>query len=290
MAVSKVFPLRRCVRNLSLLTALVVSSIMSSDAESAFTKGTEPHLSINLMSFEANHGDINARIQLKLPESEITQQFSPKHDYFLIDELTVNESVLKIRSNDPYSAFNNVLATQYQVHDAGSQFYYPFDKHIAHLRIFVDRAGGTNSKGVVEERVPVQLDTSLCSFEGYKITLIPQPDNSKNYVHLQIQLERTLPIQLFTVFVSILMLLVSLGFMNLVRRLIKSDSVPDINELAFGAALLFAFPAIRSIQPFVPPMGVMSDFFGFFWAESIVAISLIVHLYWYCRTKLKTMA
>lgn len=278
--------MRRTFRKLSLLVALVLSSIISSDAESAFTKGSEPHLVINLMSFEANHGDINARLHLKLPESEITQQFSPKHDYFLIDELTVNESVLKISSSAPYSAFNNVLPTQYQVHDAGSQFYYPFDKHIAHLRIFVDRAEGTNSKGVVEQRVPVTLDTSLCSFEGYKINLIPEPDNSKNYVHLRIELERTLPIQLFTVFVSILMLLVSLGFMNLVRRLIKSDSVPDINELAFGAALLFAFPAIRSIQPFVPPMGVMSDFFGFFWAESIVAISLIIHLYWYCRTKL----
>ena len=45
--------------------------------------------------------------------------------------------------------------------------------------------------------------------------------------------------------------------------------------------------AIRSIEPFVPPMGVLSDFFGFFWAESIVAVSLVIHLYWYCRMKVK---
>jgi hypothetical protein len=276
--------------HLGILSSMLFTSVMSSNAQSAFTKEADPRLVINLISFDANHGDINARIQLKLPETEITKQFSPKHDFTLVDELTVTDSVLKIPSNVPYSAFNNFLITQYQVHDAGSQFYYPFDKHIAHLRIFVDSSAGTNSAGIVDEHVPVQLDTSLCSFEGYKINLTPESGNSKNYVHLQIELERALPIQLFTVFVSILMLLVSLGFMNLVRRLIKSDSVPDINELAFGAALLFAFPAIRSIQPFVPPMGVMSDFFGFFWAESIVAISLIVHLYWYCRTKLKTIS
>lgn len=290
MSISSLGYLRIMLRNLGILMAMLFAGIMSSDAQSAFTKEADPRLVINLMSFDANHGDINARIQLKLPESEITRQFSPKHDYFLVDELTIGESVLKIPSNQPYSAFNNFIPTQYQVHDAGSQFFYPFDKHVAHLRLFVDRTEGTNSGGTAVQHVPIQLDTSLCSFEGYKITLTPEPDNSKSYAHLKIELVRALPIKLFAVFVSILMLLVSLGFMNLVRRLIKSNSVPDINELAFGAALLFAFPAIRSIQPFVPPMGVMSDFFGFFWAESIVAISLIVHLYWYCRMKLKMVA
>jgi hypothetical protein len=83
------------------------------------------------------------------------------------------------------------------------------------------------------------------------------------------------------------MLAVAVGFMNMVRKLVRTDLPPDINELAFGAALLFAFPAIRSIEPFVPPMGVLSDFFGFFWAESIVAVSLVVHLYWYCQMKVK---
>ena len=274
------------LRNLCLPLAVALSTIMSGVAESAFTKGSEPHLVVNLMSFEAAHGDINARLQLRLPESEVTPQFSPRHDYFLVDELTVGESVLKISSSNSYSAFNNYLPTQYQVHDAGSQFLYPFDSHRAYLRIFVDRSGGTNAQGVVEERVPVRLDTSLCSFEGYRITLTPEPDHSKNYVHLKINLERTLSIKLFTMFVSILMLAVAIGFMNMVRKLVKSNAPPDINELAFGAALLFAFPAIRSIEPFVPPMGVLSDFVGFFWAETIVAASLIAYLN--CWMKRKT--
>jgi hypothetical protein len=265
-------------RTLVLLLAVLVSGIVSGDAESAFTKGSEPHLVVNLMSFDASHGDINARVQLRLPETEITSQFSPKHDYFLVDELTVNESVLKISSSNPYSAFNNYLPTQYQVQDAGSQFFYPFDNHRAFLKIFVDRSGGTNAQGVVEERVPVRLDTNLCSFEGYKIRLTPEADHSPNYVHLRIDLQRTLSIKLFTMFVSILMLAVAIGFMNMVRKLVKSNAPPDINELAFGAAILFAFPAIRSIEPFVPPMGVLSDFVGFFWAESIVAGSLIAYL------------
>jgi len=275
----------RTFRNLSILLAVLVSSIVSSDAESAFTKEADPLLVINLMSFDASHGDISARLQLKLPESEITPQFSPKHDYFLVDELTVNESVLKIDSSNSYSAFNNVLHTQYQVHDAGAQFLYPFDDHRAHLRIFVDRNRKTNGGGFVEERLPMKVDTSLCSFEGYKITLTPGPDNSPTYVDLQLDLKRTRTIQIFTMFVSLLMLAVAIGFWNMVHKFLKSNASPDIQEMAFGAALLFAFPAIRSIEPFVPPMGVLSDFVGFFFAETIVAISLILHLYTWMKRK-----
>lgn len=292
MAMNSPLALGKSARTLAIIVAVALSGIVSGDAESAFTDGTNPVLSVNLISFDSAQGDIMARLRLKLPKSQITPQFSPLQDYTLVDELTINESVLKISATTPYSVFNNCLPTVYQVSDAGSQFLYPFDTHRAELRIFVDHTVLRHSiQGNVvenirdEERAPLALDTSLCSFEGYRIILTPAPDNSATYVHLLVDLRRTLPIKLFTVFVSILMLLVSLGFMNMVRKLLRSSSAPDINELAFGAALLFAFPAIRSIEPFVPPMGVLSDFFGFFWAESIVAISLIIHLYCWMKRK-----
>lgn len=270
-------------RDISILLVLLVSGIIPCRAESAFTPGSNPCLTINLMSFDADHGDIDARLRLKIPSSDITASFSPRHDYFLVDELTINESVLKIDSETPYSAYNNTLLTKYQVHNAGSQFLYPFDNHRCHLRIFVDRHG--KSKDIIETRIPVKLDTSLCSFEGYNVTLRPGPENSPSYVDLQVELERTSATKIFTMFVSALMLLVSIGFMNMVRKFVKSNAPPDIDEMAFGAALLFAFPAIRSIEPSVPPMGVLSDFIGFFWAETIVAISLIIHLYCWMKRK-----
>ena len=282
---SKIFLLQRSFRTLCLLLAVVALSILSGNAESTFTKDNDPYLCINLMSFDAAQGNVFGRLQLKLPESEITPRFSPKHDYFLIDELTINDSVLKISSTDNYSAFNNELLTQYQVHDAGSEFFYPFDVHQANLRVFVDRNRKTKNGDVLECRVPLKLDTSLCSFEGYKVILTPGPDNSPNYVDLQIEIKRTMAIKISTIFISILMLLVSFGFMNMVRKFLKSNASPDIDEMAFGAALLFAFPAIRAIEPSVPPMGVLSDYIGFFWAETIVAISLIVHLYSWIKRK-----
>jgi hypothetical protein len=44
------------------------------------------------------------------------------------------------------------------------------------------------------------------------------------------------------------------------------------------AALLFAFPTVRNNLPGIPPVGVLFDYAAFFWAEALVALSLIALL------------
>ncbi|GIW05989.1 MAG: hypothetical protein KatS3mg060_0794 [Dehalococcoidia bacterium] len=51
-------------------------------------------------------------------------------------------------------------------------------------------------------------------------------------------------------------------------------------------AMLFAFPALRSAVPGAPPIGAAIDYFAFFWAEMIVAVSLITLLVVYIRRPL----
>lgn len=271
---------------LLLVTALLSLTALGRAESTAFCKGTNALLSINLVSFDAATGDLQGRMNLKLPECDVnTETFAPKLSYTLVDELTITESVLHIKSNNPYSCFNNYHPTSYQVDDAGNQFNYPFDHHRTVIRAFVKRQLPGDPATARYESVPFTVDTSLACFEGYNITLIPQKDNSPTHLDLMVDMHRTLPIRFFTIFVSVLMLLVALGFLQMVIKLARSNSPPDLNEVAFGGALLFAFPAIRNIEPFVPPMGVLSDFFGFFWAESIVAVALIIHLYCWLRRK-----
>src|SRR6185437_14931326 len=58
----------------------------------------------------------------------------------------------------------------------------------------------------------------------------------------------------------------------------------EISMFSFLGALLFAFPALRNSQPGTPPIGTMSDFIAFFWAEVIIALSLLsVVLRWIIR-------
>ena len=40
--------------------------------------------------------------------------------------------------------------------------------------------------------------------------------------------------------------------------------------------LLFAFPAMRSFVPGVPPLGVLVDFFAFFWCEIALGFAVAV--------------
>ena len=44
------------------------------------------------------------------------------------------------------------------------------------------------------------------------------------------------------------------------------------------AALLFAFPLIRTLLPGDPPLGVLADFAGYFWIEAITGFSLLALL------------
>ena len=53
----------------------------------------------------------------------------------------------------------------------------------------------------------------------------------------------------------------------------------EIAMFSFMAALLFAFYAVRNSQPNVPPIGVLSDFLGFFWAELIVGACLLAGVF-----------
>ena len=242
---------------------------------------------MNLIGFDAVTGDLRARHNLRIPASEVSSIHSPKQTYYLIDPFdTQSPTFLAIRSQVPYSVYDNFLTSIYQVEDAGSQFFYPFDTHRAKIRLFVDREEGIGPGGRPElKRQPFTFDFNIPTFEGYDVTMTPMPDNSPTLLDLDVLLKRTLPIRCYSVFIALLMLLISVSVLRMAQKRIKSTEAPEMGEMAFCAALLFAFPAIRNAQPFAPPMGVLSDYLGFFWAESIVAISLIIKLNIWLRRK-----
>jgi hypothetical protein len=171
------------------------------------------------------------------------------------------------------------------VDDAGIQFMYPFDHHLTRLKVFVKRQAQGDFPKTKWEYVPFDVDTSLCSFTGYHIELTKMNKSAPDYLDLEIDVSRTMSIKIFSVFISILMLLVAFGYAWMAWKTMKSKWHPDINEMVFGGALLFSFPAIRNIQPLIPPMGVLTDYCGFFVAETITFIALIVQIGYWIRLK-----
>ena len=261
-----------------LLAMPLAADVPALDPQDAYSGSSMPVLRINLIGFDAITGDLKARLCLKLPRQEIGDRFAPLSNYYLVDLLAVNGvSHLAVKSDVLYSAYNNYVSTVYEVENAGALFLYPFDSHRTKLQFFVQRETVTPD-GPSLKTVPAELDSKLCSFEGYKVTLTPGKNHSPSFVDLTVGLYRTIPIKCYCVFISLLMLFVSGSAARMTIKRLNSKTAPEVGEFAFCAALLFAFPAIRNTQPFVPPMGVLSDYLGFFWAESAAAISLIVQV------------
>jgi len=273
--------------SLVFMFALVACGGVVRAEESAFTKGSNPILGVNLIGFDPSNGELKARLSLKLPKSDIDPEtYAPLGTYQLVDELTIYPSLLEMKTTVPCSAFDNYMDSTYQVNDAGQQFLYPFDHHQTRLKVFVRRQVIGDPAKPKFEKIPFTVDTSLAGFTGYDITLIPRENNSPTQLDVEIDIQRTLPTKIFCVFIALMMLVVAIGYSWMALKVHKSRTHPDINEMVFGGALLFSFPAIRNIQPFAPPMGVLTDYGGFFLAESIVALTLIMELYfWISRKK-----
>lgn len=273
----------------SILVIAVTFAAMANMAhseESAFTKDSNPVLGINLIGFDPSNGELKARLSLKLPKSDTDPEtYSPLRTYQLVDELTIYPSLLEMKSTVPYSALDNYMDSTYQVNDAGKQFLYPFDHHQTRLKVFVKRQVSGDSSKPKFEIVPFTVDSTLASFTGYDIALLPREKNSPTHLDVEVDIQRTLPTKVFCVFLSIMMLVVAIGYCWMACKIHVSRIPPDINEMVFGGALLFSFPAIRNIQPFAPPMGVLTDYCGFFVAESLVAIALIFELYFWIMRK-----
>ena len=52
----------------------------------------------------------------------------------------------------------------------------------------------------------------------------------------------------------------------------------EAGPLTYLAALLFAFPLIRSLLPGSPGLGILADFAGYFWVEAVVGVTLLALL------------
>jgi hypothetical protein len=161
---------------------------------------------------------------------------------------------------------------------------YPFDQHTA--RVFV----GLTPTFANEPRDPYQLPfvplvpQFVADIPGFEVTYTPTStptpkaavDNANLFILTNVVASRSLPVKLFAGIVVVIMWMLSFLVLLVARRIVKLGKQPDVGTLAWMGILLFAFPAIRNSQPGVPPIGILSDFLSFFWAETIVAIALMI--------------
>lgn len=171
---------------------------------------------------------------------------------------------------DSYAAGEIMLPADVRIPlKSGSITMYPLDRYESDLRVDITTPEGR----------PIASSMSVeAANPGYKVEITSKSQSADSATRdLTMQVSRAPTTLFFAVFASALMVaLTTLAIMTTfwLLRGGASESVRFMIPLIL--VLLFAFPALRSFIPGVPPLGVLVDFFGFFWCEIALGLCVVV--------------
>jgi len=176
----------------------------------------------------------------------------------------------------------NPVEAVVEIYD-GEPMDYPFDSHSAELSFFFEPSAGKGGEPASAEAIPMAVEMRG-SVAGLRLDTEIAKENTPDHAVIDIGIQRATTAVFFSVFIMIAMWALVIGVISLVYRVFAGHRKIEISMFSFLGALLFAFPALRNSQPGTPPIGTMSDFLAFFWAEVIIALSLLaVVLRWIIR-------
>jgi hypothetical protein len=125
-----------------------------------------------------------------------------------------------------------------------------------------------------EVEIPIAVDF-IASIQGLQIEATKSKESTKDYVAIDMVITRASTVVFFSVFIMVVMWALTIAVVFLTLSIILADRKIEMGQFSFLAALLFSFLALRGSQPAAPPIGSLSDFLAFFWAEVIIASCLV---------------
>jgi hypothetical protein len=155
----------------------------------------------------------------------------------------------------------------------GSITDYPFDRFTTELQV---GASTSSPSAAGTQTVPVVVDF-VGSLHGLKVeesALTSQ--ESGGVVPVNVTISRSPTTIAIAGFIMALLLAMALSVLILTLSVALWGQKLELPVVTLLGALLFGFVAFRNTLPGTPPVGALSDFLAFFWAEGIVAICLFV--------------
>lgn len=165
---------------------------------------------------------------------------------------------------------------------SGNISMYPLDKYETTMRVEVTTENG--------KPIPTLMQVEA-SNPGYRVQMTSVSAEDSPTRDLNIRVARAPTTIFFAMFTSVLMLTLTILAIMTVFWLLRGGASESVRfMIPLILVLLFAFPAIRSFAPGVPPLGVLVDFFAFFWCEIALGISVIIVYAHLMREMRKTAA
>ncbi len=239
---------------------------------------TDPNhidLVLQVTNIDPVKGDVQIRV---IPE--------PVGDYSL-DSVTLNKDItIYTNSNSGKNEFIfkkgsriNAFEVTVDMYD-GFLMEYPYDKHKAFISLYIVTPESDSTGQIKNKEVSIVKETNfLASIQGYRVTTANEIESSGGYTGLEIYFERTAAVKMFSQFTMILFWLFTISVALVVFSIVIRNRKVEYSMFAFLSAMLFALPALRNIQPFIPTIGCLSDYVSFFWAEAASALGLVVMVF-----------
>jgi len=249
-------------------------------ADLIFGDDKEPNrldVEISLLGVDPIKSDINLRF-VPIPQGSYAKDARLTKDLKFFTGIESGKAEVTLEKNRiPDAVTGSLSIAKGRVSD------YPFDVHSSDFYLFF-----TNPKDEKEE-IPMTVGF-YGAISGYNIDVdyIPKAEfeSSDSYIGLRVTVSRSVITKSFSIFLMVAMWLIGLVIFTMTMIVVWQPRPIEFGMFTLIAGMLFALPAVRNLQPNVPPLGGLSDFLSFFWAESLVAISMpILFFTWLTRYK-----
>ena len=239
------------------------------------TDPTHIDLGLQITNIDPVKGDVQIRVHPE-PAGDLSK-----------DSITLEKDItIYTNSNSGKSEFNFKKGSMISPFEVtvdmfdGYLMEYPYDKHKAFISLYVVAPEKDSAGNIKNKEVDIAKETNfLASIQGYRVTTAKEIESSGGYTGLEIYLERTSAIKIFAQFIMVMFWLIAISVSLVVFSIVVRKRKIEYSMFAFLSAMLFAMPALRNVQPFVPTIGCFSDYAAFFWAEGAFAVGLLVMIF-----------
>jgi hypothetical protein len=177
---------------------------------------------------------------------------------------------------------------------------YPWDKYTGDISLTFVTVSGTSTGAQTPE--PTSAPAATKSAEPKPDTIVPATmsvfenvpaynmidvngsANADGVLDVHLNVSRNSATLFFSGVVTLVMWALALGVFFIALSVVIRRRKFELAQITMMAAILFALPAaLRGSQPGIPPPGVMCDYYGFFFCDVIVALSLITVITMYVK-------
>lgn len=257
---------------------------------------------VNVVNVDLLRSEMTARISFQVAGWLAEDELTPATDLQVVLNTIKGQQQFDFAKGRRINPIESVFPLD------GNANFYPFDHHQGILWIYVTIPGGRQampaenivpeevatspglpvSKSSLEKRMQADTRTTFAAsipgltFRGSKP--VKGVQGLKGLTGIEVNLMRSMSVVFISATTMVMMAALAVGMVIMVLKVVTRSRNMAGFQIPMAVTLIFGLPALRNVQPGIPPPGTFGDSIAFTWAEIAAAssaVALIVH--WLCR-------